>query len=54
MKEIRHEDGKSENGEEKSSGKKKRVRIGKEKVDVNDVQNFQRGSGKETRQGKRW
>ena len=52
MKEIRHEDGKSENGEEKSSGKKKRVRIGKEKVDVNDVQNFQRGSGKETRQGK--
>ncbi len=56
IKEIRHEDGKAKDKDrdrdKDSGGKKKRNRINKERVDINDVQNFQRGGGKENRPAK--
>ncbi len=55
IKEIRRDDSKPKDVKEhdKDTGsKKKRTRINKEKVDINDAQNFQRGNGKDARSGK--
>lgn len=55
IKEIRRDDTKPKDVKEHdkdTGGKKKRVRINKEKVDINDAQNFQRGNGKDARPGK--
>ena len=42
IKEIRRDDNKTKDGND-ANGKKKRVRINKEKVDINNASNFQRG-----------
>ena len=53
IKEIRREDGKKDFKDAEGNGKKKRARINKEKVDVNNVSNFQptnerpKGGGKD-------
>lgn len=45
IKEIRREDSKLNDSGSESNSKKKRVRINKEKVDINNASNFQRGGG---------
>ena len=50
LKEIRKEDSKKD-GYEGEGGKKKRMRINKEKVDINNVSNFQKGGSGDRNKG---
>ena len=50
IKEIRRDDSKLKDGND-GSGKKKRVRINKEKVDINNAQNFQRSGNEHSKNG---
>ena len=51
IKEIRREDSKSKEGKEGDGNKKKRTRIGKEKVDINSVSNFPKGGSSDHPKG---
>ncbi|MDE5761213.1 translation initiation factor IF-2 [Bacteroides sp.] len=50
IKEIRRDDSKQKDAND-GNGKKKRVRINKEKVDINNASNFQRGGGERPKNG---
>ncbi|MDO4164248.1 MAG: translation initiation factor IF-2 [Bacteroides sp.] len=51
IKEIRREDSKIKETKDGDNGKKKRVRINKEKVDINNASNFQRGGNERSKGG---
>ena len=53
IKEIRRDDNKTKDGND-ANGKKKRVRINKEKVDINNASNFQRGGNDRLKGGQQW
>ncbi len=50
IKEIRREDNKNKGEKDGERNKKKRARIGKEKVDINNAQSFQQGGNDKNRQ----
>ncbi|MBR4047022.1 MAG: translation initiation factor IF-2 [Bacteroides sp.] len=50
IKEIRREDNKNKGEKDGERNKKKRARIGKEKVDINNAQSFQQGGNDKSRQ----
>lgn len=52
IKEIRREDSKKEGKENAENGKKKRNRINKEKVDINNASNFQKGGNERPKSNK--